>query len=79
MPELNGLSNKYCFISYIYLHMFKTLYITMLVHLAVTVTFGNCQLQLLLSILILLFLFPEVKHFFPLFRPTTRPQLICSY
>ena len=22
--QMNGLSNKYCFISYIYLHMFKT-------------------------------------------------------
>lgn len=46
MPKLNGLSNEYYFISYIYLHMFKTFYITVFVSLAVNVTFGKCQLQL---------------------------------
>jgi len=62
--QINGLSNKYFFIIYIYLHMFKTFYITVLLYLAVTVTFGKCQLQLFTLIIFLLFLFPEVNTFF---------------
>jgi len=77
--QMNGLSNKYCFISYIYLHMFKTFYITALVYLAVTVTFGKCQLQLFTLIIFLIFLFHDVKHFFPLFLPNTRLRLIWGY
>ena len=52
--------------------MFKTFYITVLVNLAVTVTFDKCQLQLFTLIIFLLFLFPEVKQFFHLFRPNNR-------
>jgi len=62
--QMNGLSNKYCFISYIYLHMFKTFYITVLVNLTVTVTFDKCQLQLFTLIIFLLFCFLKLNNFF---------------